>query len=248
MTTMTTMNSDSADLPPFLRPFVLPHDPVEPEPVDDLDLYLPASTPAPAVLMVHGGPLRPDLPARPRRWTSYRGYGALLAQAGLVGGMFEHGFVDDDTLPLARDNVHSALAALRADPRVDVDRIGLWFFSAGGLLMGSFLDPAPPGVIAIGGTYAAVGHPDLDGTNLPRALDTAATSSVPLLLVRPELDFDWIAPATDALLERCAQAHRTVDVIDVPGANHGFETVDDTDSAREGVRRSVAWWARALAG
>ena len=241
------MTSDLADLPPFLRPFVLPHDPVDPEPVGDLDLYLSHSTPAPAVLMVHGGPLRADLPARPRQWTGYRGYGALLARAGLVGGMFEHGFVDDDSLPLARDNVHSALATLRADPRVDEDRIGLWFFSAGGLLMGSFLDPAPPGVIAVGGTYSAVGHPDFEGTGLPQALDTAATSSVRLLLVRPELDFDWIVPATDQLLERCAGARRDVDVIDVPGAHHGFETVDDTEAAREGVRRSIEWWARALA-
>jgi hypothetical protein len=37
-----------------------------------------------------------------------------------------------------------------------------------------------------------------------------------------------------------------VEVIDVPGACHGFETVDDTEESRDGVRRSVAWWAGAL--
>jgi dipeptidyl aminopeptidase/acylaminoacyl peptidase len=240
------MSTDADDLPPFLRPFVLPHDPVEPEQVGELDLYLPAVPPAPAVLMVHGGPLRPDLPARPRQWTAYRGYGALLANAGLVGGMFEHGFVDDDTLGLARDNVHTALDALRTDPRVDRDRVGLWFFSAGGLLMGSFLDPVPPGVVAVAGTYAAVADPDLDDTDLRQAVDTAATSTVPLLLVRPEHDFDWIVPSTDELLDRCAAADRAVDVIEVPDAHHGFETVDDTDASRDGVRRSIAWWTDAL--
>jgi hypothetical protein len=134
--------------------------------VDRLDLYLPGSTPAPAVLMVHGGPLRPDLPVRPREWPAYRAYGALLAQAGLVGGMFEHGFVDDDTLGAARDDVRSALDALRADPRVVADRVGLWFFSAGGFLLGSFLEPAPDRVVAVAGTYAAVGDEGLPDIGL----------------------------------------------------------------------------------
>jgi dienelactone hydrolase len=234
------------DLPPFLRPFVLPHDPVEPVQVGDLDLYLPGPTPAPAVLMVHGGPLRPDLPARPRQWPAYQGYGALLARAGLVGGMFEHGFVDDDSLGLARDHVATALEALRTDPRVDAGRIGLWFFSAGGLLMGSFLDPVPEGVTAVAGTYAGVADPDLDGAEIRQAVDTAAGSAVPLLLVRPEHDFDWIVSATDELIERCSSADRTVDVIEVAGAHHGFETVDDTDASREAVRRSIAWWVENL--
>ena len=160
--------------------------------------------------------------------------------------MFEHGFVDDETLPVARANVHTALETLRADPRVEGDRIGLWFFSAGGLLMGSFLDRVPAGVIAVAGTYAAVADPDLDGTDLLQAVDTAATSAVSLLLVRPEHDFDWIVPETGVLLERCVAAGRAIDVIDVPGGHHGFETVDDTDESREGVRRSIAWWVQAL--
>jgi dipeptidyl aminopeptidase/acylaminoacyl peptidase len=238
--------SEDADLPPFLRPFVLPHEPVEPATVGGLDLYLPGSTPAPAVLMVHGGPLRPDLPVRPRQWPAYRGYGALLAHAGIVGAMFEHGFVDDDTLGLARDHVRATLETLREDPRVDGGRIGLWCFSAGGLLMGSFLDPAPAGVIAVAGTYAAVADPGLDETDLRQAVDTAATSTVPLLLVRPEHDFDWIVTETDQLLERCAAAGRPVDVIDVPDGHHGFETVDDTDASRHAASRSIDWWLGVL--
>ena len=48
--------------------------------------------------------------------------------------------------------------------------------------------------------------PHLDGTDLRQAVDTGPSSTVPLLLVRPELDFDWILPATDELLERCTAA------------------------------------------
>jgi len=234
------------DLPPHLRPFVLPHEPVEPERAGDLDLYLPGATPAPAVLMVHGGPVPEDRPVRPPQWPAFRAYGALLAQAGLVAAMFEHGYVDDDALPAAGDDVRAALAALRDDPHVDGDRVGLWFFSAGGFLMGRFLDPTPDGVVAVAGTYAAVGHPELAGLGLVDALDAAPHSQVALLLVRPEHDFDWIAPFTDDLLTRCRDAGRRVDVIDVPSAHHAFETVDDTDQVREAIRASIAWWVDAL--
>jgi len=162
---------ETPPLPPHLRPFVLPHDPVEPERVGDLDLYLPATAPAPAVLMVHGGPVAPDREVRPPQWPAYQGYAALLAQAGLVGGMFEHGFVDDESLGAARDDVQRALEALRAHARVDGDRVGLWFFSNGGLLMGSFLDPVPAGVVAVAGTYTAPADP----TSRARTSDRRST-------------------------------------------------------------------------
>lgn len=175
------------------------------------------------------------------------GYAALLAQAGLVCGMFEHGFVDDQTLGTAQENIRDAALALRTDPRVDPDRFGMWFFSAGGLFMGAVLaDPPAWGVAAVAGTYAAAAHPDVDDPALLRATLTAELSDIPLLLVMPELDFDWIVAAGTELLERCATEGRAVDVIEVPTAHHAFETVDDTEEAREAVRRSIAWWAQAL--
>jgi dienelactone hydrolase len=113
-------------------------------------------------------------------------------------------------------------------------------FSVGGLLMGSFLDPTPEGVRAVAGTYVAVADPDLVGADLPQTVDMATASSVPLLLVRPEHDFAWVAPATVDLLARCTAADREVEVIEVPGAHHAFETVDATDAARAAIRRTVA--------
>lgn len=243
----TAMRSATPELPPHLRPFVLPHETVEPARSGALDLYLPASTPAPAVLMVHGGPVPRDREVRPPDWPAYRAYGALLARAGLACGMFEHGFVDEETLGTAHENIRDTALALRKHPQVDPDRFGMWFFSAGGLFMGSVLaDPPAWGVAAVSGTYAAVAHPDVNDPALPRATVTAELSDIPLLLVMPEYDFEWIVTASMELLERCAAEHRTVDVIEVPGGHHGFETVDDTDEARDAVRRSIAWWARAL--
>lgn len=82
--------------------------------------------------------------------------------------------------------------------------------------------------------------------DLLRATSTAELSDIPLLLVRPENDFDWIATASTALLEHGASQRRAVDVIEVPGGHHGFETVDDTDEARDAIERSIAWGVEAL--
>jgi dienelactone hydrolase len=239
--------SATPELPSYLRPFVVPHETVEPVRSGLLDVYLPASAPAPAVLMVHGGPVPRDLAVRPPDWPAYRAYGALLAQAGLVGGMFEHGLVDESTLGTAQENIRGAAAALRAHPCVDPDRFGMWFFSNGGLFMGSVLaDPPTWGVAAVSGSYAAVAHPDVNYPALPKATVTAELSDIPLLLVLPEHDYEWIVTASTELLEHCATEHRAVDVIEVPGGHHAFDTVDDNDEARDAVRSSIAWWAKAL--
>jgi dienelactone hydrolase len=101
-------------------------------------------------------------------------------------------------------------------------------------------------VAAVAGTYAAPDHPHVDDPALLRATITAEVSDVPLLLVMPEKDFDWIVTASTELLSRCATRHRLVEVVEVPGGHHGFETVDNTDEARGAIRRSIAWWAHAL--
>lgn len=241
------MSSNPPELPSHLRPFIVPHEIVEPIRSGELDLYLPASTPAPAVLLVHGGPVPPDREVRPPEWPAYRAYGALLARAGFVCGMFEHGFVDEETLGTAQENIRDAAVALRADSRVDQDRFGMWFFSAGGVFMGSVLADAPEwGVAAVAGTYAATADPDVDDPSLPRATVTAELSDIPLLLVMPEYDFEWIVTASTELLARCATQQRSVDVIEVPGAHHGFDTTDNTDAAQDAISRSIAWWGHAL--
>jgi acetyl esterase/lipase len=63
----------------------------------------------------------------------YRGYGSAVAARGAVAVMVDHGLRDMASFPAAAD-VAAAVDLARADPRVDADRIALWFFSGGGLL------------------------------------------------------------------------------------------------------------------
>jgi dienelactone hydrolase len=101
-------------------------------------------------------------------------------------------------------------------------------------------------VAAVAGTYAATDDPDVEEAGLLRATRTAELGDVPLLPVWPEHDLEWIATANTELLDRCASRGRAVDLIEVPGAHHGFETVDDTGAAREAIGRSIAWWGDTL--
>ena len=60
---------------------------------------------------------------------------------------------------------------------------------------------------------------------------------MPLLLTTVELEHDWCADTQAEFLAEVPQA----EVIHVPGAHHGFETVDHTDEARAAVREAVEW-------
>src|SRR5689334_23043969 len=123
-------------VPDYLMPFVLPVEPVVPERHGTIDLYLPqAAAPRPAVVFVHGCPVPVDLRPTPLDWPVYRGYGSLAATRGVVGVTVDHRLHDLAGYALAADDVQAAVDTVRADPRVDPDRLAVWFFSGGGLLL-----------------------------------------------------------------------------------------------------------------
>jgi hypothetical protein len=160
-----------ADLP-FLQPFVAPYEPVEPVSDGGLDLYRPAGE-APAVVLVHGGPVPAALPQRPPVWPGLADPPDWLAGVVLTYPMLDH-------------------------------------------------------------------HPDVP-SRLPTPVEVAADVRTPVLLVRVEHEFDFVVPGQATFAAACPG----VTVLDVPGAHHGFETIDDTDTdaARAAIADSVAWAA-----
>ncbi|MGN9920741.1 hypothetical protein [Micromonospora palomenae] len=100
---------------PFDRtPFVLspPAAPVERH--GQVDLHLPAGDePRSAVVLVHGAPLPPGA-SDPRDWLLYRGYGALLAEQGLVAAVVSYRVDELTGFPAAAEDVAAAVAQVRA--------------------------------------------------------------------------------------------------------------------------------------
>ncbi|MFJ6956023.1 hypothetical protein ACISRB_31915, partial [Micromonospora aurantiaca] len=120
-------------------PFVLDPPPAAVERHGDVDLHVPAGDGRhPAVVVVHGVPGPPEAPDA-RDWPLYRGYGALLAEAGVLTAIPRLTVASPDDLYTVAARVAAAAEMLRADPRVDADRLGLWFFSGAGLLLGDWL-------------------------------------------------------------------------------------------------------------
>jgi len=229
-----------AEPPPFLRPFVHPFERVDTETLDDVDYYLPASTkPAGAVVLVHGGPIPADRQVGPREWPAYVGYGSLLASAGVVAVMPEHGFRDPVSVGRALDDVRRCIDAARRHPHVDPDWIAVWAFSAGGMLLGGLLSTQPSWLRAVAATYALLDMDDEVAFPSPVGVARSRAISIPMLLVRVEHEHNWVGATQEAFLESASSDN--VDVLDVPGAEHGFETIDDTDESRHAIRASVDW-------
>ncbi|ONI68702.1 hypothetical protein BWI15_37640 [Kribbella sp. ALI-6-A] len=239
------------DLPPYLRPFVLPvadAGEVRVERVGQVDLYHPAGTARTgAILFVHGGPGPAGLEVSPRDWPVYQGYATAAAQRGLVAAVVEHGLIRGlDQLVAAADDVEAAVGVLRADPRVDPGRVALWFFSGAGLLAGEWLDSrpdwlrcllltypllaTPPGVDELVNAAEVIGRYDQGGG--------AASSDLPVLLTRVGRERAELA---GPVAEFVSAGGAALDIIDVPKGQHGFDMLDHTEESRAAVTKALDW-------
>ncbi|GAA3846325.1 alpha/beta fold hydrolase [Streptomyces phyllanthi] len=234
-------------VPSYLRPFVLDVPELPRERVGRLDLYVPddpagAEGPRPAVLFVHGGPVPDDLRPTPRDWPGFVGYGRYAASLGVVGVTLDHRLHGFDDYGRAAEDVAEAVALLRADPRVDSERIALWYFSGGGLLLSDVLAEPPSWLRCVAATYPVLaplpGWPAPDPRFRPSAAVQAA-GRLPIVLTRVGLENAEIAATVEEFLAVTKACGAEVEVIDVPDGHHGFDTIDHTEQSRRAVERAM---------
>ncbi|WP_371667211.1 alpha/beta hydrolase [Streptomyces sp. NBC_00289] len=233
---------------PSLRPFLL-DTPERPRMRNGrVDLHLPepgeAQPPYPAVLFVHGGPLPPDLVPAPRDWPFYLGYARYAASLGVVGAVVEHRLHGIGQYAEAADDVAEALELLRADPRVDAQRIALWIFSGAGLLAADWITGPPPWLRCLALTYPILAPLPSWGAVGARfspvgALHSADGTPPPLVLTRAGLETPQIAATVEEFVTAAEETKTPVEIIDVPHGRHGFEIHEPTDESREAVSRAV---------
>jgi len=227
--------------PDFLKPFVLPVPPVEPERRGPVDFYLPSEPePRPAIVFVHGGPVPPDRTPTPRDWPVFRGYGSLAAGQGCVGVTVDHRLHHPGAYPEAADDVAAAVEQARADPRVDPDRVALWVFSGGGPLITDWLRAPKPWLRCVAATYPLLaGFPGFPAD--PRFLPAqAAATTVPVVLTRVGLENPAIAATVEAFIDAARAGGTPLTIIDVPHGHHSFDIIDDTEESREAVESAFA--------
>jgi dienelactone hydrolase len=233
--------------PAHLRPFLMEVPERPRERVGRVDLHLPddlaeADHPRPAVVFVHGGPVHPDVRPTPRDWPGFVGYGQYVAGLGAVGVTLDHRLHDLADYGRAAEDIAEAVDLVRADPRVDGDRVGLWCFSSGGLLSADWLAAPPPWLRCVAASYpilAPLPNWGLVDSRFRPADAVRTAGRLPIVLTRVELERAQIAVTVEEFLAAAKEYDADIEVIDVPLGHHGFETVDHTEQARHAVDHAV---------
>ncbi|ARF70847.1 alpha/beta hydrolase [Kitasatospora albolonga] len=237
-------SADAARTPPHLRPFLLDVPERPRERTGNTDLYLPDGPgPHPAVVFVHGGPVPAGVRPTPRDWPTLTGYARYVAGLGAAAVTLDHRLHAVSDYGRAAEDVAAAVERVRADPRVDGDRVALWFFSGGGPLTADWLAAPPAWLRCLAANYpilAPLPGWGLSGARFRPVEAVARVGKLPVVLVRAGREIAGIAVTVEEFLTEAARCGADVEVVDVPEGRHGFETLDPTDDAREAVRRAVA--------
>ncbi|CAM5400075.1 hypothetical protein SMICM304S_09565 [Streptomyces microflavus] len=235
--------ADADHRPGHLRPFLLDLPERPRERTGNTDLYLPGGTgPHPAVVFVHGGPVPAGARPTPRDWPTLKGYARYVAGRGAVGVTVDHRLHAVTDYERAAEDVTAAVERVRADPRVDGDRIALWFFSGGGPLTADWLAAPPAWLRCLAADYpimAPLPSWGMTGARFHPVRAVARAGGLPIVLVRAGREMAEIAATVEEFLTEAERCGANVEVVDVPDGRHGFETLDPTDDSRAAVHRAV---------
>lgn len=234
---------DAGGPPAHLRPFLLDVPQIPGERRGHVDLYVPdGEGPLPALVFVHGGPVPAGVLPTPRDWPVLRGYARYAAAGGVVGVTLDHRLHATSDYPRAAADVAAAVELVRADPRVDADRIALWFLSGGSLISADWLRRPPAWLRCVAASYPVLvplpGWGPVDDRFRP-ADAVAGAGALPVVLTRVGRESPGLAATVEEFLEASTKCGADVEVVDVPNGRHAFETLDLTDESREAVRRAM---------
>lgn len=230
------------------------------------DVYLPPGLAAgarlPAVLLLHGG-IPDEVPYRPKDWGVYRSWGRLLGASGMVGIAFNQRVSSPDPrLRQAREDVESVLRWLRAHAEslhVDPDRVCLASFSAGGPLLAAFISAPRPAVRCLVAFYsyldvrqseqhrAFLTPAELDAFSLAAQLAGGAARMPPMLVARGGRDdVGTVLASEDRFIAEAIRTNAPVEILNHPGAPHGFDNRLDDARSRAIVARALAFMRESL--
>ncbi|HWO67025.1 MAG TPA: hypothetical protein VNO31_44040, partial [Umezawaea sp.] len=112
---------------------------------------------------------------------------------------------------------------VRAADEVDGDRVALWAFSGGALLVGRWLVESPKWLRCL-----AFSYPLMEATDDVRP-------GRPLVVTRVGRELPERQVTVDRFLEHAPD----VQVVDVPDGRHAFDVLDHTEQSRNAVRKAV---------
>jgi dienelactone hydrolase len=223
---------------------IVPTDPVEPLDRGDFDLYLPEGARRPPVVVLVHGLFQQPPPVSPRRTPFFRAYAAQLARRGAAAVVLDHELTGGMRYPEAVATLDRVLSAVRSDDAVDGDTVAVWFFSGGGPLAYPVLAAGSEWLRCVALTYPLLPIEPIPGwPSLADAL--AGLGDTPVVLTLVEHEIPAFVAGQRALL---AAPPSRLSRIDVPAAQHGFDTGPDTEHGRAAVLQALDAVADRLAG
>jgi dienelactone hydrolase len=221
---------------------IVPTEPVEPSDRGTFDLYLPEHVERPAVVVLVHGLFPEPPPVSPRRTAFFRAYASQLTRRGMAAVMLDHDLTQGMRYPEASATLDHTLSAIRTSSDVDGDRVGVWFFSGGGPLAYPLLAARHAWLRWVGLTYPLLPTEDIPGW--PSLTDAVVgLADTPVVLTRVEHEIPAFVAGQQAFVDARPPA---LTVIDVPRAQHGFDTGPDNEEGRAAVLKALAAVAEQL--
>ncbi|MFI8895713.1 alpha/beta hydrolase [Streptomyces paradoxus] len=234
--------ADAAE-PAHLRPFPLDVPELPRDRQGHVDLYVPdGDGPRPAVVFVHGGPVPAGARPSPREWPTLVGYARLAAAEGMIGVTLDHRLHDIADYDRAAADIAAAVELVRADARVDADRIALWFFSGGGLLTTDWLTRPPAWLRCLAASYpilAPLPAWGMAGSRFHPARAVEQAGTLPVVLLRAGREAPEIAATVHAFVTAAGDSGARLELVDVPNGFHGFETLNAPEETIPALRQAM---------
>jgi hypothetical protein len=151
-------------------------------------------------------------------------------------------------LPAAYEVIARTVDEVRADPRVDEDRVAVWAFSGGSPLLAPWLADSPPWLRVLAATYpwfhALPDGPQPDGFRPIEALGDGAP--LPFVLTRVGLEAPPATAGVEQFVAAAGSSRLRLTVLDVPHGRHGFDMLDPGEESAAAVRAAAGHVAAAL--
>jgi dienelactone hydrolase len=118
------------------------------------------------------------------------------------------------------------------------ERVCLWVFSGGGSLLARVLRNTPASVQCVVAYYAALAAQTSEFSAVD-AIEENVGRIPPILVARAGLDRPQLNEAIDRFIAVALRKNATIDVMNHPTGQHGFDFRDDNERTREILARTV---------
>jgi len=226
------------------------------------DVYLPQGTTSnaalPAIIFVLGD-ASPAVLRNAKDWEFFHSYGRLAAASGFAGITFNHRSSEDFTnLPEVRGDIEDLVRYVRTYAPallVNKDKLCLWFFSGSGPHLSVGMGTNAEFVRCVVAYYPALAvQPSAVSAAL--AVEYSSIEQIkrhaprvpPMLLAKAGLDAPFLNRLIDLFRDQAKASNLPLEFLEHPKGRHAFDILDDDNTSREILRRTMSFIERHLQG